>query len=463
MTRRLALLLAALVLLLAAPCLVAAESAPAAKPAEKKTIACEPAPAELAQIAAEVAKDVEAIRGWKYKEPVKNAVCTPEQVRAYMTNEIDKHYPATKVQEIQAGLRMLGLIPETCDLRKTILDLMQVQVEGFYDSDTKTLYLVKRSAASYKSLMQRTLIAHELTHALDDQYVDLSKLIEEGERREDRDMAHSAVAEGSATSTMTRYLLRAQGSGEAGVSELQDYMLQEAARNKVFTDMPPYFQTMMASYICGLNFLTKGNVLAMALPGGKDVGDEMLAAAKNPPESTHEILHPEVYWDPATRERPVVVSDKEVEAAIAVPGHEVVGRDVYGELNAAVLTTPKDRKPNLMTMGLATYWTNPVASAWVGDRFFLLAPRTGEAPKDLKAAKAVWVTFWNSPDARDNFVKTYDACVPPAKRASWKFGNMGAVFFYNFTDAERAAAEKKLEAKPPKCTRDGKPWAPWAL
>ena len=455
MPRRLALPLAALALLLAAPYLSAA---PAAKPAEEKTIACEPASPELVQVADDVAKEVEAIRGWKYKQPVKKAVCTPEQIRAYMTKEIDKHYPDAKVAQVQAGLRLVGLIPEGCDLRKNILDLLQSQVEGFYDTDTKTFYMVKRSAATYKSLLQRTLIAHELTHALDDQYLDLSKLIEEGERLEDRDMARSAVAEGSATSTMTHYLLRAQGTGQEAMTELQQYMQEESARNKVFTDMPPYFQTMMASYVCGLGFLTKGNVLAMALPGGKDVGEEMIAAAKDPPNSTHEILHPEVYWDPAKREKPVLVADKEVEAAVALPGFQVIGHDVFGELNAAVLTTPRDRKPDLMKMGLAAYWTNPVASAWAGDRFFLLAPG-----KDIKNAKAVWVTVWNSPDARDSFVKTYDACVPPAGRAAWKFGNMGAVFFYHFTQAELAAAEKKLETTPPTCTRDGKPWAPWAL
>jgi hypothetical protein len=278
-------------------------------------------------------------------------------------------------------------------------------------------------------------------------------------------MAHAAVAEGSATSTMTRYMLRAQAGGQADPSELQQYMKEEAARNKAFLEAPPYFQTLVAAYVCGMNFLTKGNPLALAMPGSKDVGEELQAAAKNPPQSTKQILHPETYWVPEKREVPILVSDKDAEASIAVPGCQVLARDVYGELLAAVLTTPKDRKPNLMLMGLPTYWTNPAADGWGGDRFFLLAPgKTADlAARNLKDAKGVWITFWNTPEARDKFVEAYDGSSPSPKRTAYRLGNMGAVFFYNFTDAERAAAEKRLGASPPKCTRDGKPWAPWSL
>lgn len=433
--------------------------------AEEKPPAVEEAPEAFVKVADRVAAEVEAIRGWKFKEPVRKALCSAEHVRAYMTKQIEKHYPAGKVEAVQAALRMVGLIPQTCELRKAVLDLLQGQLEGFYDTDSKTLYLVKRDNVEYGGLIQRILLAHELTHALDDQYVDLEKLITAGERREDTDLAHAAVAEGSATSLMMRYMLQAQAAGDADPAELQTYVKEEAARSRSLLDAPPYFHTMVATYVCGMHFLTKGNLLAMMMPGSKGVGDDLIAAVKDPPASMEQILHPEKYWDAEKKDPPVTVADADVEKAVVPPGFQVLHRDTFGEVLAAVLTQPKERKANTMLMGLATYWTSPAATGWGGDRFYLLGAGTtpDEAAKGMKDLKGVWLTLWDTPEDRDEFLQAYDANAPSAPQGTLKLGNLAAVFFFGFTDAERQAAEKLLNASPPKCTHGEKPWTPWVL
>lgn len=455
MKRRAMGLLSLLGLLLASPMLAA----------EEKPLATEQAPEAFVKAADTVAKEVETLRGWKFKEPVKKALCTPDGVRAYIAKQIDKYYPAGKTDQVQAALRLAGLIPETCDLRATVLDLLQGQVEGFYDTDSKTLYLVKRKDVAYDGLLQRVLMAHELTHALDDQYLDLDKLIETGERLEDTDLAHSAVAEGSATSLMMRYMMQAQAAGGVDQADLEAYMKEEAEQGRSLLDAPPYFHCMMASYVCGMYFLNKGNLLVLAMPTSKGVADELLAAAKDPPASTEQILHPEKYWDAEKRDPPVTVTDADVEKAIAPPGYQVVHRDTFGEILAAVVTQPKDRKPNLMLMGLPTYWTCPAAIGWGGDRFYVLAAgkTAAEAAKHLKDLKGVWVTLWDTPQDRDEFVQAYESNAPAALRGTSKLGSLGAVFFFGFTDAEREAAEKNLNASPPKFRHGEKTWTPWAL
>jgi len=116
-----------------------------------------------------------------------------------------------------------------------------------------------------------------------------------------------------------------------------------------------------------------------------------------------------------------------------------------------------------MAMNMSSYWTNPAATGWGGDRFFLLAfgSSADDAGKTLKDLRAVWITLWDTPKDRDEFVEAYEQ-LGPAGRTTFKYGNQGAVFFFGFDEAERKAVQAALEKSPPKMTRNGKPWTPWA-
>ena len=425
----------------------------------------EAASPEMQKLAAEAATEVEALRGWKFKAPVATKMCSPEDVRAYLDREIDKQYPPEKVAQVQAFLRTVGLLPPGCDLRKTFLDIMQNQVGGFYDTDTKTLYMVKRGEAKMLPIVERSMLAHELTHALDDQYIDLDKFVKSRiGQSEDMDLVTEALIEGSATSLMSQYMVRAQFSGKYNIAELQQYALEEMERSKPLLEAPRYFSAMLGAYLVGTAFLARGEMLSLMLaPDNKTVGERFLAAVKDPPRSSEQILHPEKYWDAAARDGPVIVSDDDVAKTLARPGRFIVHKDTIGEMLCAVLTTPKDAKLDLMAMNMSSYWTNPAATGWGGDRFFLLASGSSadDAGKTLKDLRAVWITLWDTPKDRDEFVEAYEQ-LGPAGRATFKYGNQGAVFFFGFDEAERKAVQSALEKSPPKMTRNGKPWTPWA-
>ena len=462
----LSILLALAAMLQAAPP-VSAPTVPAVKPAPAPAA---PAPgvmpADLIKMTDEVAKDVETLRGWKFKAPVKKALVTDKEARAWMEKQVDQQLPREKSDRGQAMLRMVGLVPPDCDVRKTLLDLLQGQVEGFYDPDTQTLSLVQRDGAKRIAFVERIMLAHELTHALDDQCADLAGFVKKYVAGDvDATLAADSVIEGSATFLVMRYVTTVQLAGGLDMEGLQQFFKDEAARTKTLLSAPRYFTAMLATYMCGMNFLARGDMMGR-VAGEKDVGDEVLAAFKNPPRSTTQVLHPEKYWDASAREEPVIVSDEDMEkiARAAVGGFwGVAQKDTIGELMAAVLATPKDQKPDVLAMQDSGYWTNEAATGWAGDRFYLLARTSPKAPGPVidETCKGIWVTLWDTPKDRDEFVAAYDQN-GPAGHATYKWGGLGAVFFFRFEEAERKAVESALGKSPPKLTRDSKPWSPVA-
>jgi len=446
----------------------AARPAPAAARPSLPAAAAPAAPAaatDLIQVADEVARDVESLRGWKFKEPVKKQLVTEEQTRAWLEKEIEKQAPPALLARKQAFLRMIGLLPPDCDLKKTLVTLLQGQIAGYYDPEAKTLSLVKRDSMPRSGFVERIMLSHELTHALDDQYADLTKLVKDhGGKTEDGDLVVASVFEGSATAEMMRYTPRLQMSGQFDLSELLTYAKEEEGRNRTFLEAPRYFSVMLATYMCGMNFLARGNFASLLL-GEKNVGDDFLAAAKNPPRSTKQILHPEKYWESAKRDEPVLVADDDVKKMLAVGGRFVVHTDTLGEMLCAILASSKDAKPDVMSMAMASYWTNPAATGWGGDRFYLLAAGSGADAdaKSLKDLRGLWITLWDTAQDRDEFLQVFEQAMPNAARTAMKWGSQGAVFFFNFTDAERKDLEAKLQKSPPKMTRDAKPWTPWAM
>jgi hypothetical protein len=199
-------------------------------------------------------------------------------------------------------------------------------------------------------------------------------------------------------------------------------------------------------------------------PDNQAVGRNLQAVVKDPPKSSEQILHPEKYWDAGKRDDPVVVNDDAAARLLASPNRAVVHKNTVGEMLAAVLTAPKDSKPNLLLMQMADAWTNTAAKGWGGDRFFLLAsgPSAEAAGKSLKDLQGVWITLWDTPKDRDEFADAFDANAASA-HATFRLGNMAAVVFFGFDEAERKALEAGFEKSPPPMTQSGKPWSPWSL
>jgi hypothetical protein len=227
--------------------------------------------AKLLESADEVLEAVVEIRKLKPKEPIQKGVKSREEVKAYLVGRIQEEYPQEQIAREERLLERLGLIPVDLPLYEFMLDLLTEQVAGYYDPDSKTLYI-----ADWIPLeIQKPVMAHELTHALQDQYFDLKKFLTPVEGNDDRTLARNALN--------LVELNRAQ-------------MPLMETQFPIFGKAPDYLkETLIFPYAYGGAFLKE-----ILTQGGWEAVAQIYT---NLPESTEQILHPEKYLnapDPPT-------------------------------------------------------------------------------------------------------------------------------------------------------------------
>ncbi len=112
-------------------------------------------------------------------------------------------------------LEAFGLIPKGFPLDSFMLDVLTDQVAGLYDPKGKEFYIADWIPRDE----QREVMAHELTHALEDQSFHIDPWIKAARPNIDAEEARQAVSEGSALAAMVDYSLRDQ---KVGVRDLPD-------------------------------------------------------------------------------------------------------------------------------------------------------------------------------------------------------------------------------------------------
>src|SRR6267143_1597415 len=115
--------------------------------------------------------------GLPIKHQVKRKLTSRDEVVAYLekhTNDED----AKRLKRSELVLKKFGLLPRDFNLEKLLVDLLREQVAGYYDPKTKTVNLLDWVPLEE----QEPVLAHELTHALQDQSVGLQKWMRKGEK-----------------------------------------------------------------------------------------------------------------------------------------------------------------------------------------------------------------------------------------------------------------------------------------
>jgi hypothetical protein len=136
---------------------------------------------------------IEQATGLRFKTPPKLEVRTREQVRDFLLKQFDEATPATQLAGEEKAYKLLGLIPDTMNLRAFFLRVLSEQIVGYYDPKAKTLYVVNGADEQIVGIT----ITHELVHALQDQYVNLDSIQKSGADN-DRLAAAQALIEGEA-------------------------------------------------------------------------------------------------------------------------------------------------------------------------------------------------------------------------------------------------------------------------
>jgi hypothetical protein len=149
----------------------------------------------------EILEVVSKLRQLEIKQPVKRGSKTRDQIQTSIIHDLDESNTPAQFEATSKTLKKLGLLRPDFNLRDYMISLLTEQVAGFYDPKTQFFYL-----ASWIPLTeQKTVIAHELVHALQDQHFNLKRFDKWPKGDSDAETAAHALAEGEATIVMYQY------------------------------------------------------------------------------------------------------------------------------------------------------------------------------------------------------------------------------------------------------------------
>jgi hypothetical protein len=241
--------------------------------------------------------------GLPVKKEVKKRLTSRDEVVAYLTKHM-KDEDVKRLQRSELVLKKFGLLPRDFDLEKLMVSLLREQIAGYYDPKTKTVNLLDWVPVD----QQEPVMAHELTHALQDQTINLNRWMKKGDKdlgeirkdptsqdieNDEIDDSREAVVEGQAEAMMLEYELAPLGKSIVDSPELVETMEAQMSDgtddSKVFKDAPIFLrESLTFPYSSGLNF-----VVELMQKGGKqEAFAEVLA---NPPHTTRQIMQPETY------------------------------------------------------------------------------------------------------------------------------------------------------------------------
>ncbi len=322
---------------------------------------------ELARIVDSLRPAVERATGLTFKGPTRSSLRDRAELREFLVGKLREDFPVEREEGIAAVYRLLGLIPDTLDLRALLLDLYTEQVAGFYDPATRTLYAMRGADPT----QLRLVLAHELVHALQDQYLPLDSLLRE-KSDGDRQSAAQAVLEGHATIASIQVLTPGQDvlARPEFWQLFRDQITQQQSSMEVFSRAPLALRfELIFPYLYGAEFMRWWETAHAGQP---------LPSVSTLPVSTEQVLHPNRY---AGGDAPVPVRFADSSSA-------VLYEDTMGELGvqtvAAVLRGEQDVHPE-------------VAVGWGGDRF--------RAYRTAGGAALVWVTVWDDSASAGRFLR----------------------------------------------------------
>ncbi|MFO7588505.1 MAG: hypothetical protein R6X22_10575 [Gemmatimonadota bacterium] len=339
--------------------------------------------------AAVLLPEIETLAGLPARAPIATGLRSREELEAYLAAELERQLPAGKAAAVVRVYARLGLVPADLDLAPLLRALLLEQVVGYYDPARDTLYVV----SGVDSALVELVLAHEMVHALQDQYQDLDSLMRANLDRNDRATAAQAALEGHATLAMLEWQLARLTGGTfdwedlPDLSSLADGELVEAAG----LEMPELAaaprvvrESLLFPYVGGLLYARARN---------RAVGGRSAPLGAAMPTSTEQVLHPERSFGEDRDEPTPLQLD-----APPPGGWREVRADGLGELEVRIwleeLLGDRDRAAR-------------AAGGWDGDRYRLLEGPGGEA--------LLWVTAWDTEEdaaefaaaARDALARRY--------------------------------------------------------
>jgi hypothetical protein len=303
--------------------------------------------AEFIAAADEVLGQMSQITGLKLLTPLKKSLRSREEIRAYVIKQMNEDKNPAERHADQRSAEAFGLLPKGFDLDSFMINVLTEQIEGLYDPTAREFYIADWSPLAD----QRMVMAHELTHALEDQHFQIETWLKAARPNEDAELARDAVLEGSAMAAMVDYLMVGTGRSLKDVPDFDPGMLiGDLGSTPTLQKAPPFLKdALIFPYLGGLTFsaAVMKNTGWAALPG----------LFEKPPVSTQQILHPALYRSGKTS------------SSVTLPPLEKLLGDNWSKLDENIMGEFGWKE--VLKQFLDDDRAKTLAAAWDGDRYIV--------------------------------------------------------------------------------------------
>lgn len=354
----------------------------------------------------QISRDVADLLGAKITRDVKKGFKSKDELVGVLETMFAKEYPPEKAGKDEKFLKFLGLIPKDMNLLNTMKALLLEQIGGFYDPETKELYLIRAGQIPMldNQMVRKTIMAHELCHSIQDMYLDLNMMMnEEKIKNDDLVSAFQSFIEGQATVVMMQYLFKLTPDKLPDLGAMRGFMAESGdimgTSFKEFKNASMYLKEKIAlfPYVDGAVFYRN---LLLKYPDKKPV--EFFSMI---PKSTEQVLHFEKY---VSNDQP---STAKLESPDGILGSDwnLLSGEILGELEWRIMLSENGQKEDF----------KKTAEGWDGTTVYLY-----ENGKD-KNLSMILISTWDTQKDADEVLKAFRLILnrkyPMAKQITGEF------------------------------------------
>jgi hypothetical protein len=353
--------------------------------------------------------------GFPKHSAVKKAVVGQADIEKFTKNRLARAEYSQRFARSELTMKKFGLLPRDFDLKEFLVKANGQSIAGLYDEETKTIWLL--NTVSFDK--QGPILAHELTHALQDQNYDLGRWAKAGERPagkvkagdddngvvDESTTARHAIVEGQAMVVYIDYLLAPFGRNlkdtPGVVSSMEDTAVSATIDTELMHKAPMVLREAGSfPYREGLFF--EADILGKR---GKQAAFQGVFA--QPPRNTHEVFDSNAYLERA-KLTPVVIPDVR---PLLSNDYEVFDSGSFGELDVRALLKQFGDK----------HGATGFAPAWQGGTYVAFkrsqpgsATNSASAQPTTADVALLYVSHWKNTQAAEHFARFYATTV--AKR-----------------------------------------------
>lgn len=302
---------------------------------------------------------IERATGLEFKRPPRLETRARAEVRAFLERTFKEGHVMRELQGMERAYKLFGMLPDTLNLERLMVDLLTEQIVGYYDPKAKVLYVVEDAPEELVGIT----ITHELVHALQDQYLNLDS-IQQVQGENDRSTAAQAVIEGQAVFEQMSIMLgdNLAAGLPGGWDRVRELIREQSSAMPKFAMAPLIVQeTVIFPYLGGAEFVR------VVKARRKDA-----RVLEDLPTSTEQVLNPDRYFT-ANRDIPIPVR-------LAGPrGATEIYQNTLGAFETRLFLYQHLRDEPAAVRA---------AAGWGGDRYQVVRSAAGDG--------LAWMTVWDS-------------------------------------------------------------------